>query len=38
MAKKIKVSALLDLFEIMLDEAWEYEYGAAREGEVQQCK
>lgn len=34
MAKKIKVSALLDLFEIMLDEAWEYEYGAAREGEV----
>ena len=34
MAKKIKASALLDLFEIMLDEAWEYEYGAAREGEV----
>lgn len=34
MAKKIKVSALLDLFEVMLDEEWEYEYGAAREGEV----
>lgn len=34
MAKKIKVSALLDLFEIMEAEHWEYEYGAAREGEV----
>ena len=33
-AKKIKVSALIDLFETMEEEHWEYEYGAASEGEV----
>lgn len=31
---KIKVSALLALFETMVEERWAYEYGAARKGEV----